>query len=474
MEQSLSDPALSPERKPNGGYRWDERVQERQDKTFYMEKRQDNLMRWVVGGHGFVRAYHSVLRNKGAAGVDGVKTEGLPGHLTFHWESIKVQLLQGEYRPQLVRGVKIPKPSGGVRQLGIPSVMDRLVQQSIHQALSPAWEKEFSAFSYGFRPKRSAQDALQQAVKYINAGRQWVISLDLKSFFDRVNHDKLMDLISRKVADKTLLRLIRRYLKSGIMEGGLVQARTEGTPQGGPLSPLLSNILLNELDRELERRGHKFVRYADDCSIFLKSKRAAERVLASISRFLEKKLHLEVNREKTKIVRPANFTLLGHGFVPTYKKGERGNYQLSIARTSWERLKRKIKEITRKATPKTVQERIGALNQLMRGWVNYFKHATGYQKFKDLDAWIRCRLRYCIWKQWKRPKRRLRAFLQLGVEASWARRFAYSRKGGWAIACSPIMGTTVTESRLRQRGYIPFLEYYLNVKYGNKAKPKPK
>ena len=439
-----------------------------------MEKRKDNLMRWVVGGHGFVRAYHSVLRNKGAAGVDGMQTEDLRRHLAFHWESIKTELLNGEYRPQLARGVKIPKPSGGVRQLGIPTVLDRMVQQSIHQVLSPIWEKEFSVFSYGFRPNRSAQDALQQAVEYINSGRQWVIDLDLKSFFDRVNHTKLMDLISRKVADKTLLRLIRRYLRSGIMEGGLVQARTEGTPQGGPLSPLLSNILLNELDSELEKRGHKFVRYADDCSIFLNSKRAAERVLASISRFLEKKLHLEVNQEKTKIVRPVNFTLLGHGFVPAYKKGERGKYQLSIARKSWERLKGKIKEITRKATPKTVQERIEALNQQMRGWVNYFKHATGYQKFKDLDAWIRCRLRYCIWKQWKRPKRRMRAFLQLGVEASWARRFAYSRKGGWAIACSPIMGTTVTEARLRQKGYIPFLEYYLNVKHGDKTRPKPK
>lgn len=439
-----------------------------------MEKRQDNLMRWVVGGSGFVRAYHSVLRNKGAAGVDGVKTEDLPRYLTFHWESIKDELLKGDYRPQPVRGVKIPKPSGGVRQLGIPTVLDRLLQQSIHQVLSPLWEGEFSVFSYGFRPKRNAQDALQQAVGYINSGRQWVIDLDLKSFFDRVNHDKLMELISRKVADKTLLRLIRQYLRSGMMEGGLVQVRTEGTPQGGPLSPLLSNILLNELDRELEKRGHQFVRYADDCSIFLKSKRAAERVLVSIRRFLERTLHLEVNREKTKIVRPLDFTLLGHGFVPTYKKGEQGKYRLSIAKTSWERLKRKIKEITRKTTPKTVQERIEELNQLMRGWVNYFKHATGYQKLKDLDAWIRCRLRYCIWKHWKRPKRRLRAFLQLGVEASWARRFAYSRKGGWAIACGPIMGTTVTEARLRQKGYIPFLEYYLHVKYGDKTKPESK
>jgi len=438
-----------------------------------MEKRQDNLMRWVTGGPGFVRAYHSVLRNKGAAGTDGLQTTDLPRYLNFHWENIKAQLLQGSYHPQVVRGVKIPKPNGGERQLGIPTVMDRLVQQSIHQVLSPMWEKCFSVFSYGFRPKRSAQDALQQAVTYINSGRHWVIDLDLKSFFDRVNHDKLMDLISRKVADKTLLRLIRSYLRSGMMEGGLVKPRTEGTPQGGPLSPLLSNILLDELDKELEKRGHKFVRYADDCSIFLKSKSAAERVLASISRFLEQKLHLEVNQEKTKIVRPVNFTLLGHGFVPTYKKGEQGQYRLSIAKTSWERLKRKVREITRKTTPKPLRERIEDLNQLMRGWVNYFKNATGYQKLKDLDAWIRCRLRYCIWKQWKRPKRRLRAFRQLGVETSWARRFAYSRMGGWAIACSPIMGTTVTEARLRQKGYIPFLEYYLHAKYGNKAETGP-
>lgn len=429
-------------------------------------------MRWVVSGQGFVNAYHSVLRNKGAAGVDGLKTQDLPLYLTQHWEQIKTQLLAGEYRPQLIRGVSIPKSNGGIRQLGIPTVMDRLVQQGIHQVLSPIWEKEFSAFSYGFRPKRSAHDALKQATKYINAGRHWIIDLDLKSFFDRVHHDKLMSLINHRIGDKTLLRLIRRYLQSGLLKDGVVQTRQEGTPQGGPLSPLLSNILLNELDKELEKRGHKFVRYADDCSIFLTSRRAAERVLASITRFLNRKLQLEVNAEKTKICRPIHFVLLGHGFVPSYKKGDRGKYRLRIAKKSWLRLKEKIKIITRKTSPIPLEERIEQLNRLMTGWVNYFKHATGYQKLKDLDAWIRCRLRYCIWKQWKRPKRRLRAFRQLGVEQSWARRFAYSRKGGWAIACSPIMGTTVTEDRLRQRGYIPFLEYFLKAKYGKKSGPK--
>jgi group II intron reverse transcriptase/maturase len=439
-----------------------------------MIRKHDDLMRWVVGGQNFVNAYHSVLRNKGAAGVDGLETKDLPHYLMHHWEGIKADLQAGEYRPQVVRGITIPKANGGKRQLGIPTVMDRLVQQGIHQALSPIWEKEFSAYSYGFRPKRSAHDALKQATEYINSGRQWIIDLDLKSFFDLVSHDKLMSLINQQIGDKILLKLIRRYLQSGLLQGGVIQARRQGTPQGSPLSPLLSNILLNELDKELEKRGHKFVRYADDCSIFLTSRRAAERVLGSITSFLEKKLHLEVNKEKTSICRPVNFVLLGHGFVSSYKKGDKGKYRLSIAKKSWQRLKEKIKIITRKTSPIPFTERIERLNRLMYGWVNYFKHATGYEKLKYLDSWIRCRLRYCIWKQWKRPKRRLRAFRQLGVSASWARRFAYSRMGGWAIACSPIMGTTVTEARLRQRGYIPFVEYFHKAKHSQPSKAKSK
>ena len=364
-----------------------------------MEKQFDNLMRWVVHGQNFVNAYHSVKRNNGALGVDGAKAEDLPQYLVHHWERLKGELLSGDYRPQPVRGVKIPKSSGGTRQLGIPTVMDRLIQQAIHQVLSPKWELEFSSFSYGFRPKRSAQDALKQGTAYINSGRQWIIDLDLKSFFDKVHHDKLMSLISRKIGDKILLKLIRKYLQSGMKEGGKVQKRLQGTPQGGPLSPLLSNILLNELDEELEKRGHKFVRYADDCSIFLKSRRAAQRVQASITRFLENKLFLEVNSEKTSICRPIKFVLLGYGFVASYKKGDRGKYRLSIAKKSWQRLKEKIKIITRKTSPIPFVERIERLNKLMVGWVNYFKHATGFQKFRDLDSWIRCRLRYCIYER---------------------------------------------------------------------------
>jgi group II intron reverse transcriptase/maturase len=301
-------------------------------------------------------------------------------------------------------------------------------------------------------------------VEYINAGYQDVIDLDLKSFFDRVGHDKIMSLIRKRIADRALLRLIRRYLQSGILLSGAVQQREEGTPQGGPLSPLLSNILLNELDRELAKRGHRFVRYADDCSIFLRSKRAADRVKASITRFLEDKLLLEVNQQKTRICRPVHFVLLGHAFTSTYKKGERGKYRLSVARKSWESLKRKIKALTRKTHPVPLEERIRRLKRLMYGWVNYFKYATGYEKFEQLDGWVRNRLRYCIWKMWKKPWRRYRAFRQLGINHEWAMKFAWSRKGGWRLSCSPVMGMTVTEERLKQRGYLSFKEYYHQVR----------
>jgi group II intron reverse transcriptase/maturase len=428
-------------------------------------KKYDQLMPLILSRTNLIVAYKRVVGNKGTAGIDGMKVTELMAHLQKNWKHIRNQLSNGTYQPQAVKGITIPKASGDLRLLGIPTVMDRLIQQAIHQVLSELWDYGFSNFSYGFRPLRSAHHALKQAQAHINDGYQEVIDLDLKSFFDRVNHNKLISLLERKIGDKVLLKLIQKYLKSGIMIDGLIQKRQRGTPQGSPLSPLLSNILLDELDKELENRGHRFIRYADDCSIFLRSRRAAERVKESITRFLEKKLFLQVNEKKTKICRPIKFELLGYGFVPTYKKGERGKYKLRVSAKSWERLKMKIKVLTRKTSPIPFEERIKQLNQLMRGWVHYFKLATGYQKLKTLDGWIRNRLRYCIWKQWKKPKRRYRAFLQLGVEPSWARRFAWSRKGGWAIACSPIMGITVTIERLRKKGYIPFLEYYLSVKY---------
>ena len=275
------------------------------------------------------------MGNKGAPGVDGMTVEELPLYLKAYWPEIESSLLSGTYQPAAIRGVMIPKANGGKRLLGIPTVVDRFIQQCVHQVLNKVYDETFSEHSYGFRPGRSAHDALTQALQHINEGYQDVIDLDLKSFFDRVNHDKLMGLLRRKISDKMLLRLIRRYLTSGIFMGGVVSQREEGTPQGGPLSPLLSNILLDELDKELERRGHRFIRYADDVSIFKRSKRAAERVRASITKFLNRKLHLEVNEEKTNICRPVKFVLLGHGFVAVYKKGVKGQYRLCIAPKSW-------------------------------------------------------------------------------------------------------------------------------------------
>lgn len=429
-----------------------------------------DLLGQILSKENVLQAYFRVVKNKGAPGIDGVTIKDLSLQLRMDWERISQEIKEGKYRPQSVKGVKIPKPNGGERQLGIPTVMDRLIQQCIHQVLSKVYEPEFSNYSYGFRPNRNAHQALFQARDYINSGYQDVIDLDLKSFFDRIDHDKMMGLLRCKIKDKMLLRLIRRYLCSPMVRDGVVSLRSEGTPQGGPLSPLLSNILLNELDQELERRGHKFVRYADDCSIFLKSKRAAQRVLGSITNFLEKRLKLAVNEEKTSVCRPLKFVLLGHGFVSSYKKEDKGKYRLCIAKKSWKRLKEKIKIITRKTLPMSIAERTTQLNNLMYGWVNYFQHATGYQKLKDLDAWIRSRLRYCIWKQWKRPRRRFRAFIQLGIEISWARRFAWSRLGGWRIACSPIMKVSVPRERLEERGYRSFLDYYLWVKHRKKKK----
>ena len=422
------------------------------------------LLAQVVESDNLKRALRRVIRNGGAAGTDGMQVKDLPGYLNETWPKLKEQIERGQYHPLPVLGIEIPKDSGGKRLLGIPTVLDRMIQQAIFQVLSPIWEEDFSDHSYGFRPGRSAQEAVLQGQAYINEGYQEVIDLDLKAFFDRVNHDKLMALIRAKIKDKFLLRLIRRYLQSGIMLGKVVRARQVGTPQGGPLSPLLSNILLNELDQELEKRGHRFVRYADDCSIYLRSKQAAKRVLGSISRFLEEKLLLEVNQEKTKICRPVKFTLLGYGFVSVYLKGVKGKYRLRVAPKSLKRLKLKLKGLTRKTRPLALTERIRQIKQLVIGWVQYFKYASSIRKLKELDGWLANRLRYCIWKQWKRPEKRRRSFIRLGVNHQKAYAWSRSRKGGWAIALSPMMRTTITIERLKRRGYLPFADYFFLIR----------
>jgi len=402
------------------------------------------------------RAFKRVVSNKGSKGVDGITTQELRAYMQENWSRIEREITNGHYLPQAVLGAEIPKSNGGKRLLGIPTVIDRLIQQAIHQVLAPNFDIEFSEFSYGFRKGRNAHQAVLQAQSYINESYQDIIDLDLKKFFDIVNQDYLMSLLNRKIKDRMLMKLIRRYLQSDIMIGGLSEQRTKGTPQGSPLSPLLSNIILNELDKELTKRGLRFIRYADDCSIFVKSKRSAQRVQRSVTKFIETKLHLQVNEQKTTICRPVNYFVLGYGFVSTYKKDESGKYKLRVSPKSFKTMKQWIKQITRKTLSLSFTERIAKLTAFTRGWINYYKFANISTKLKALDAWVRSRLRYCIWKHWKKPNKRMRSFIRLGIKQGQAYAWSRSRKGGWTTALSPIMKTTITVERLTRRGYLSF------------------
>jgi len=422
-----------------------------------------NYLRQVLTPQNLQRAIKQVKRNKGSCGVDGMEVDELDGYFRANWTEIKSAIENGTFQPSKVLGVEIDKPDGGKRLLGIPTAIDRVIQQMIHQVLSPVYDVEFSTYSYGFRPGKNAHQAIHQALDYINSGYQDIIDLDLKSFFDAVNHDYLMSILYRKVKDERLLRLIRKYLKAGMTLYDAEINREEGTPQGSPLSPLLSNILLNELDNELNRRGLRSIRYADDCSIFVKSKRSARRVLKGITKFIEQKLKLKVNRQKTKICRPVSYCILGYNFVSTYVKGKKGKYRLRVSPKTFARMKAKVKEITRKTNPKSFSERIDELNCFMKGWINYFKYAHMSGKLNDLDWWIRNRLRYCIWHHWKKPNKRMRSLIRLGKSPGEAYAWSRSRMGGWRVACSPILGTTVTINRLKQRGYIPFEDSYRKV-----------
>jgi RNA-directed DNA polymerase len=423
------------------------------------------MIKEILSKANLTKAYKQVVSNKGSAGVDRMKVTELKSYLQEQWTSIKTKVENGAYLPKPVLGIEIPKPNGGNRLLGIPTVLDRMLQQAVYQHLNTLYNSEFSEYSYGFRNGKNAQQAVLQSLNYINSGYQSVIDLDLKSFFDLVNHDYLMSLLNRKIKDRILLKLIRKYLKSGIMLDGLVNVRESGTPQGSPLSPLLSNIILNELDKELSNRGLRFVRYADDVSIFVKTQRAAKRVLKGISKFIESKLKLKVNQEKTKICRPINLTILGYGFVSTYQKGVKGQYQLVTSDKSMKRLKDKIKEATRKTSPKTYNEMITELTSITRGWINYFKYSNMWGKLRSIDGWIKTRLRYFIWKKWKKPNRRMRAYIQMGINQEDAYAWSRSRLGGWRIAHSPIMTTTITDERLQRRGYKSILEMFEKVHY---------
>ena len=384
-----------------------------------------SLMEAVVERGNLMLAYQRVVENKGAAGVDAITVLELKDHLKRHWLTIRARLLAGEYRPMAVRRVDIPKPQGGMRTLGIPTVVDRLIQQALHQVLQPIFEPTFSDASYGFRPGRNAHQALRRAQQYVTSGKRWVVDIDLEKFFDRVNHDLLMGKLTAKMGDGRVLKLIRRYLEAGMMADGLVQPRTEGTPQGGPLSPLLSNILLTELDRELERRGHTFCRYADDCNVYVASARAGERLRQSLIRFLSERLKLKVNASKSAVARPWQRTFLGYSMTWHQKP------KLRIAAASVTRLTEKVKALLRGARGRNVATTIQTLNPLLRGWAAYFKLAATKRVLEESDGWIRHKLRCVLWRQWKRPYARARNLMKRGLTEERAWRSATNGRGPW-------------------------------------------
>jgi len=385
------------------------------------------LMEAVVERGNMMRALRRVVGNKGSAGVDGMPVEALKPCLKEQWPRIKEALLDGGYEPQPVLGVKIPKPGGkGMRQLGIPTVVDRLIQQALNQVLQPIFDGDFSSSSYGFRPGKSAHQAVEQARVYVASGRRWVVDMDLEKFFDCVNHDVLMSRVARKVEDVRVLRLIRRYLQAGMMDGGIETQRTKGTPQGGPLSPLLSNIMLDDLDKELKRRGHAFCRYADDCNIYVRSKRASERVLASVTRYLEARLRLKVNRKKSAVDRPWKRTFLGYSM--TFHRRPR----LKVAAASIERLKGTLRQRFREGRGRNLGRFIQEeLTPLIRGWVNYFRLAEVKGVFEELDSWIRRKLRCILWRQWKRSHTRAKNLMKHGLVKVRAWRSATNGRGPW-------------------------------------------
>jgi RNA-directed DNA polymerase len=413
----------------------------------------DRLMEEVCEAKNVRKALKKVQANKGAPGVDGMTVEQLSGFLRKHWPTIRDRLLDGSYEPKPVLKVEIPKPSGGTRQLGIPCVLDRFVQQAVMQVLQERWDSTFSERSYGFRPGRSAHQAVAQAQQYVAEGYEHVVDIDLEKFFDRVNHDMLMARVAKRVTDKRLLRLLRAFLKSGIMDGGLVSPpEEEGVPQGGPLSPLLSNLFLDDLDRELERRGHRFVRYADDCNVYVRSERAGHRVMETIKRYLGKKLKLKVNEKKSKVARANQVKFLGFKIIRSRKGPKRG-----IAKESLERFKRRVRELTGRSRGRSLDHLIEELSKYLAGWRGYYGHCETPKVLRDLDSWIRRRLRSYAWEQWATFPRRKTKLIGLGIRPGTASHMAWrgcSERGPWHMSRTKAMHQALDNRFFREHGLV--------------------
>jgi len=411
----------------------------------------EQLMEAVCERKNCRQALARVKSNKGSAGIDGMTVEQLPAYLKQHWPTIREQLLRGTYKPQPVKRVEIPKPDGGMRKLGIPTVLDRFIQQAVMQVLQRSWDQTFSAHSYGFRPGRSAHQAVSKAQQYIADGYGWVVDLDLEKFFDRVNHDRLMAKLAQRISDKQMLKLIRAFLRAGVLEGGLVSPVDEGTPQGGPLSPLLSNIVLDELDQELERRGHRFVRYADDCNIYVRSQRAGERVMKSVSQLITKKLKLKVNEQKSAVARPSKRKFLSFSFTWQREPKRR------LAPKAIARFKQQVRELTRRTRGVKVETMVAQLSRYLMGWRGYFGFCQTPTVLRSLEEWLRRRLRSVVWKQWKYARVRFAELSKRGVGKDLAAQTAGSAHGPWRLSNSPALTIALPNAYFASLGLTPLV-----------------
>jgi RNA-directed DNA polymerase len=418
-------------------------------------KQAEGLLEVILTRDNLNRAYKQVKRNKGAGGIDGMQVDELLPYLRENREELVQAIRDGKYRPKPVRRVEIPKENGKTRKLGIPTVVDRLIQQAICQVLTPIFEKQFSDNSFGFRPKRSTHNALERCKTNITEGYRYVVDMDLEKYFDTVNQSKLIQILSETIKDGRVISLIHKFLRAGIMVGGKFEKSPEGVPQGGPLSPLLGNVMLNECDHELERRGHRFVRYADDMMIFCKSRKAAQRTLENITPYIERKLFLKVNQEKTQVAYIGKVKFLGYGFY-VYK----GEGRFKVHPKSVGKLKDKIRKVTGRSNGMGIEERKTRINQVVRGWVNYFKLADMKKLMQGLDEWTRSRIRMITWKRWKRVRTRFNNLKRLGVDEERAWMWANTRKGYWRTAHSPILLKTLSNERFKRAGYLSFVEYY--------------